>query len=248
MKGRRGAFIAMRFASLCLALAACGHAPPAPAPPSSPPLPAELRIAQFADVRDNPRFLADRIYVLGRSDDRIAYLTEPADEACGCYTPEIVIQTLLGNEIVWKDSYDSGMLDDPKPGQIKNLAELWRARGADWEHHLREQGIARADITALEPLPADELAVHTTELDDPKYGFVHLTSYRIDQKRSDEPRTIDESTSPMFTLTGVDVLGYVPGEVDGMAAVLVLDTHRGWEGPPSVHNLRFVGAEHIGVH
>jgi len=236
----------MRFASLCLALAACGHAPPATTPPSSPPPPAELRIPQFADDRDNPRFIADRIYVLGRSDTRIAYLTEPADEACGCYTPEIVIQDLRGNAIVWKDSYDSGMLDDPQPGQMKNLAELWRARGTDWEHHVREQGLVRADITALEPLPAGELEVHTTEVDDAFYGFVHLASYRIDQKRYAEPRTLAESTSPDFRLQAIEVLGYIPGGNDGRAAVLVHDTHRGWEGPPSVHNLRFVGAEHIG--
>jgi hypothetical protein len=75
-------------------LSGCGHAPAAVAPAAAGAPPAELRIPTFDEYRSNPRFLADRIYVIGRSDTRIAYVNEPADEACGCYTPDIMVLDL----------------------------------------------------------------------------------------------------------------------------------------------------------
>lgn len=251
MKRGRRALRGMRLPSAALslvAIAACGH-PPAPvAPVATSPLPTELRVPGITEYRGNPRLIADRIYVLGRTKTRIAYLLEPGDEACGCYTPEIVVEDLRAGRILWKDSYDSDELDPKKARQLRNLDDLWRARGADWDRHLREQGIVREPTPVLESLPppthVPRLAITTQAVDEASsnVGFAHLTSYQIDLVTASETTTIRRSTDE-WNLLDVEVVGYLPSVDDGPAAVLVREDHRGWEGPPSVQRLRFVGAD-----
>lgn len=252
MKRGCGALTGMRlpYAALSLvAVSACNHppAPPVPVPVASSPLPTELRVPGITEYRGNPRLIADAIYVLGRSKTRIAYLIEPGDEACGCYTPEIVVAEIESGRIWWKDSYDSDELDPNKPGQLRNLADLWRARGADWERHLREQGIVREPSPVLQSLPppthVPRLAITTQAVAEgaSEVGFAHLTSYQIDLVTASETAMIHRS-SDEWNLLDVEAVGYLPSVDDGPAAILVREEYRGWEGPPSVQRLRFVGA------
>ncbi len=231
-------------------LSACGHAPAAitPAAPGAPP--AELRVPGIHEHRSSPRFLADRIYVIGRSETRIAYVNEPTDDACGCYTPEIVVLDLKSGKVVWKDSYDSGELDPANPSQWKNLDQLWRARGADWERHLREHGITREPAVTIQPIATGgttvpRVEIHTEKVgaDSPE-GYAHLTFYRIDLVSPVNTTQIATSTrGSEFELLDVSVAGYVPARDLGHAAVLVREERRGAEGTPTLSRLRFVGAD-----
>jgi hypothetical protein len=241
-----------RRAFLLIVLGACAG-PPKVAQTTRPGGPPdELRVEGLDQHRENPRFLADRIYVFGRSETRIAYLIEPATEACRCYRPEMVVKDLLTGEVTWKDSYDSGELEDDT-SQLRNLDDLWHARGADWARHLREQGIEREPGLALDTIPTGGTAVprfelHTEQVGDTSpEGYEHLTSYRVDLVTDAGTSTIARSSSPETNLTGVELLGYLAARDDGPAAVLVLEVRRGWEGPPSVHRLQVVGADlHVG--
>ena len=232
-------------------LTACGHAPVATAPVTTGTPPAELRIPGLDEHRNNPRFLADRIYVLGRSATRIAYVKDPADEACGCYTPEIVVLDLTTNDVVWKDSYDSGELDPKNTSQLKNLDQLWRARGADWEHHIAEHGVTLDRAAAMHAIPTGGAAIPRVEIRSEKVGesspegYAHLTAYSVDLVSSSATTLIAMSRSPVseYNLLDVSVLGYVPLLGDPRVAVLVLEERRGWEGTPTVMRLRFVGAD-----
>lgn len=237
----------MRILVSLVLLAACGHAAPTATPSAPPAPPAELRIPAIDPYRGERMFLGDRIYVIGQSEQRIAYLTEPADEACGCYTPEIVVQDLRTDEDVWKDSYDSGELDPANPDQLHDLAELWRARGADWERHIVEHGVTPGPVPALAMIPtggtdSPHVEIHTEQVgDDSDVGYAHLTGYRIDVVRDGEATTIATNGDETFNLLSVSVDGYLPGT--DYAAVLVDEDHRGWEGPPDPIRLRFVAAE-----
>jgi hypothetical protein len=229
-------------------LFACGH--PSVAPVTSDTPPTELRVPGLDEYRGNPRLIADRIYVLGRSETRIAYVNESADEACGCYTPESVVLDLKSNHVVWKDSYDSGELDPANKSQLRNLEQLWRARGADWERHVREQGVTPSPTRALVTIPTGSSEVPRIEIHEEKVGadspegYAHLTGYRIELVTSNGTTTIASSPSQAeYDLLGVAVPGYLPPPGSGSAAVLVRETRRGWEGSPSVELLRFVGAD-----
>jgi hypothetical protein len=225
---------------LFLIVAACGHPPvaetPSAAAVSTPP--AELAIPSLAEHRSDPRFHADRIYVYGRSENHIAFVTEPADDVCGCYQPTIVLQDLRHGNVVWKDSYDSEKA--PVTEKWKTLDELWRARGGEWERRLRETGIERGPAPPLAQIPTGGTSVprfelHTEKADD------QLTSYRIELVT---PRGVDEIAKVLGAtdLSHVEVMGVVPQIGDGAAAVLVLETRNGFE-KMALHRVRVVGAE-----
>jgi hypothetical protein len=222
-----------------IAASACGH-PTTSATPSTPneTAPAELKISRLDDYRSDPRFYADRIYVYGRSENHIAFVNEPADEACGCYQPSIVLQDLRFGKVVWADSYDSEKA--PAAKQWKNLDQLWRAHGADWEQRLREAGINREPSLALATLPTGGTSMPRFELHFEKVDD-RVTSYRIDLATK-ETTTEIANASAEKDLRSVEVLGVVPPIGDGAAAVLIAETRNGFENA-AMHRIRVVGAE-----
>lgn len=230
-----------------IATAACGH-PPTSATPTAPSVPpAELKIPGLDEYRGDPRFHADRIYLYGRSPNHIAFVNEPADEACGCYQPTIVLQDLRRGTVVWTDRYDSEKA--PATEQWRTIDELWRARGAEWEQRLRSAGVQRESAISLATtiptggtnLPRFEL--RTEKVDDKSSeGYEHLTSYRLDLVKSATDTTTIAQAASETTLIDVGVLGVVPQNDDGAAAVLVLEKRHGFENA-TLHRVRVVGAD-----
>jgi len=245
--------IALRIAvAHCLAvLAACGHAQPTSAPVTQGTPPAELRVPELDEYRKpNASLLADRIYIFGRSDQLIAYAYEPADEACGCYTLAVIVQDLATGAEVWTDRYESGELDPAKPDQLRNLEQVWRARGPAWEQHIRKLGIVREPVESLEKIATTgttvpRLAIHVEDVgDDSPEGYAHLTTYRIDVVSARRTTPIAKARAAReLDLLEVRVPGYVAPRGAGLAAVLILERKRGWEGMPHLARLRFVGAD-----
>jgi hypothetical protein len=245
---------ALRFliAPYLAAVAACGPAQTrAAVPPGTPP--AELVVPEIEKYRPDPRLLADRIYVIGRSDHQIAYAYEPADEACGCYIVEIIVQDLSSGARVVKDRYDSGeIVQDrpPDPAQLRSLEQVWRVRGAVWEERIRELGIVREPSRPLQvigtvapSLPRVEIFTEEVGQDSPE-GYSHLTNYHIDAVTATRTTRIATAEQPPeLKLLEVRVPGYLEPHGAGPAAVLILEHRRGWEGPPGVSHLRFVGAD-----
>ena len=66
--------------------------------------------------------LREKLYPIGWSKDgKFAYLTEPPDEACGCYFVSIFIVDLRTDKILWTEKYDND--GNRKPD---NLKDFWR--------------------------------------------------------------------------------------------------------------------------
>jgi hypothetical protein len=233
-------------------VAACGHAQtPAEVLPGTPP--AKLVVPELEKHGSNPRLLADHIYVIGRSDHQIAYAYEPADEACGCYIVEAIVQDLSTGAPVWKDGYNSGEIDrdkPPNPAQLRSLEQVWRVRGAAWEKRIRELGIVREPSRPLQligtvapSVPRLEIVTEEVDSSSPE-GYRHLTNYHIDAITATRAiRVATAERPPESALLEVRVPGYLELRGTGPAAVLILEYKRGWEGSPNVTHLRFVGAD-----
>ena len=53
----------------------------------------------------------EKLYPIGWTDDgRFVYVSEPPDQACGCYFVDLVIRDLKANNVSWHRYYSS---DDP---------------------------------------------------------------------------------------------------------------------------------------
>lgn len=234
-------------------LGACGRVPP-PRAPSPAGAPAQAVIASLAGYEaPNAALVVGRLFPIGWSPDgRFAYAYEPPDEACGCYTLEVVVRDLRTGDVRWLDRYDSGELRVGDATQLRSIDDVWRARGEDYRRHLREQGIdepAGHELVAIATGGADRprVEIDTTEVgDDSDVGFAHLASYRVDAVTDGGRRTILSSRPEGIGPLAVEVAGYLPGpSTSSLAAVVIVEHRRGWEGTPHVAELR-VGAAELG--
>lgn len=231
-------------------LGACGHATTPAASIPAGTLPPEVRVPALETyLFPNATMLADRVYLVGRSDHLLAYVYEPADEACGCFSLAIIVQDLTTGAEVWTDRYDSGELERKLPGQLRSVEEVWRVRGPAWEKKVQELGVVREAAQTLRPIATGGTAVPRIAIRsesvgaDSAEGYEHLTTYEIDLVTAAGTSVIAKAKAPReYNLLEVTVLGYLAPRAREPAAVLIEERRRGWEGTPHVARLRFVGA------
>ena len=79
---------------------------------------------------DSARFwetykLPDKLFPVGWSEDgKLAYFVEPADEACGCYFLDFIIQDMTDNQVLWKWKYNGADSMDTSGYEDENLTSM----------------------------------------------------------------------------------------------------------------------------
>ncbi len=225
--------------ALMAALLACA----APEPPVASGPPKQLVIPGLTEFEQpNSRLIPGRLFLLGWSrDGKLAYVYEPPDEACGCYFFRLVVQDMVSDKVLWEYKYDSG--DLTKPGEMSNVAEVWRAQGEQFEDRLRSFGIVRKDAV-LQPLsPRLEPVFHTTRVKENQFGFPHISAYEIEMRSPEGAKSIFKSGRMDPGPLEVSSPGYLASPFEERIAVIVQETWRGWEGPPHTARLRLVGCD-----
>jgi hypothetical protein len=231
--------VVLNLAVLSAGLLACGA--PVPADAGGPP--ARLAIPGLTEFEaPNATLIPGRIFPLGWSrDGKLAYVYEPPDEACGCYFFRLIVQDMVSDRILWEHRYDSGELAGDKPGEMSNVAEVWRAKGKDFEARLRSFGIVRAGM-ALQPFsPRLQAAFQTTMTRENPFGFPYISAYEIEMRSSAGVKSIFKSGKMEPGPLEVSSPGYLASPFGEQIAVVVQETWRGWEGPPHTARLRVVG-------
>lgn len=224
-------------AALVVSLLGCA----APQRPAAAGPPRQLAISGLAEFeRPNATLIPGRLFPLGWSrDGKLAYVYEPPDEACGCYFFRLIVQDMVSDKVLWEYRYDSGELG--KPGEMSNVAEVWRANGKDFEARLRSFGIVRSDAV-LRPFSSGlEAVFHTTLMKESPFGFPYLSAYEIEMRSPRGTKTIFRSGRMEPGPLEVSSPGYLASPFEDRVAVVVQETWRGWEGPPGTARFRLVG-------
>lgn len=242
--------ICFRLVAVMLVLLAAGTAYAAPAKGD---LPQMLRIPGL-ESEDRPGYLIlGWVYPLGWSPEGLfAYVYEPADEACGCYFFELIVQDLRSDRIVWRYEYTSGkyQLDDLE--RFDGLEEIWKGKGEQFAAKLRELGIVRRDDTKLELFAASpaklKVELATREAGDDIEYFRHISRYTVELSGPQGSKIIFRSdragvSDARFGPGQVKSQGYLRSPYESRIAVLLEETWRGWEAFPFVVRLRFAGAD-----
>jgi hypothetical protein len=242
----------MRTSLLATILAAALLAAPACAGPHLAGPPQELKVPSFTE-HEGSLLLLSRIYPVGWSPQGLfAYVYEPADEACGCYFFELIVQDLKTDRVAWQFKYSTDELGSADPQQFDNLAEVWHAKQKELTAKLQELGIVRLDQPAptLFSSGPEKLSIKIaseTKGDDAEV-FVHLGKYEIELAgpkgrktifRSDEAGVTTDTFGPLEAAATV----YLRSPYENRIAVLIEEKWRGYEGPPNVIRLRFAGAD-----
>lgn len=189
------------------------------------------------------------LYPLGWSrDGKFAYYLEPPDEECGCYFAELVIQDMRTDKVMWRKKYSSENLDQP---DSMTLEKYWRS--------MRKLFEAKLNYYHIEPQKKFDLLFPSSKYNGdvltPKIA-VNITTDDVFEVNGTVVLKLHSDKKGAKTLYKKiyrknETSGFRAAEVSGMlqspfgprVAVVVVETIRGWEGPPHITSLRIVGSD-----
>jgi hypothetical protein len=200
-------------------------------------------------------FYTENFYPIGWSKNgNFAYYIEPVDEACGCYFAKLVILDLKSDKVLWEFEHQGDFIDDDKKaGKPYSLSTMWRANRKLFSGKLREYGIEPQGATRLFTFPAtyegDRLTADFKARwreglgeDARIYGVVGHLSLQLNSQQKGKKTVLDYTYADEAIPLYVGMLGYVKSPFEPRIAVILMEIHRGWEGPPNVGNVKIVGA------
>lgn len=194
--------------------------------------------------------LRAHFYPIGWSKDgKLAYYVEPPDEACDCYFADLVVQDLRTDKVLWQRRYDSG--NEPENAPRVTLATYWKKNQKEFSRRLAQYGIVAQNKFALTNAPFEyqtdlltpKVDVNLTVEEDTVAGDVIL---RLLSKNKGSKTIYREIYKKGYdSIRGAEIAGVLLSPFDARAAVIMVETHRGWEGPPNVTHINIVGASLI---
>ena len=194
------------------------------------------------DTRKN-NGLKDKFFPIGWSrDGKFAYVVEPADEACGCYFFNIVVQNMVTDKISWKWEYNG---DD----NSMNLDKIWQANIKMFSDSLNFYRIQSQSFPSLKKLPVkinnelyDFALANDTRLD-PDFNIAMIRSVTVTLKVNGKPKKVIFKTDYESHVLSNAIKGYLKSPYENRVAVLYIKEARGWEGPPHVLSFSLIGCK-----
>ncbi len=196
---------------------------------------------------DHTKFvLREKFYPIGWSKDgKFAFYTEPADEACGCYFAELIVQDLRTDKVLWQKSYSS------ENGGADDLQKYWAKNQKEFSRRLAQYGIVpNKDFTLLDsPLKAADDTFSIDLFSDVKIAEdTYISKGNIVLKLLSDKKGAKTVYQKTYDGKGYD--GVMNTEIGGMllspfeprSAIILIETRRGYEGPPHTTNIKIVGA------
>jgi hypothetical protein len=193
--------------------------------------------------------IPENLFPIGWSKDgKLAYYTEPGDEACGCYFAELFITDLVNDKVLWSFEY-SGYDDQDNP-KYRGMRDLWGKNRKLFSDKLNQYGIIPQRPFALLRFPinhAGDQLTTTLKIEEEKdqekrhYSLVKKAELQINSRRGGA-KTVYQEAYPEYGPLDVKVLGYLKSPYEPRVAVIVAEVWRGYEGPPHVTCLKVVGS------
>ena len=210
--------------------------------------PSRLRLkGDFKTVKEeeNAVLLREKFYPIGWSaDGKIAFYVEPPDEACGCYFAHLVIQDLRTDKIIWERKYQGNEEKE------ETLQTYWKKNQKEFSRKLAQYGIVaqkrfnvqnsafKYQKDALTPELTDN-----TKMDDDLRVTGNVVLQLISKEKG--RKTIYEKKfdpQEYGGFLGAELSGSLLSPFESRAAIIMVETYRGWEGPPHITKIRIVGA------
>ena len=192
--------------------------------------------------------LREKFFPIGWSKDgKFAYYSEPVDEACGCYFAELVIQDMRTDKIVWGYSNTNDDFGEEPPEET--VESFWKKKQKEFSRKLAQYGIVAEKNFVLLNSPVEyrndlltpELKVNL-EIDneDSVEGNIIL---RLLSKNKGSKTIYEKKYKKSYDhIRGAEISGVLTSPFEPRAAVIMVETLRGWEGPPSITQIKVVGA------
>ena len=192
--------------------------------------------------------LTESFYPIGFSKDgKFAYYVEPADEACGCYIAKLVIQDLRTDKILWEHSY---MSDEPGAPADQTVKTYWKKKRGGFSRKLAQYGIkAKKSFTLKYPTINYKSDLFTPKLDlkikTDVYSVDGTVSLSMFSKQKGTKTIYNKRYDPkkVNSIRSAEISGVLLSPFESRVAVVVIETHRGWEGLPNITRIKIVGSD-----
>jgi hypothetical protein len=199
--------------------------------------------------------ITEGFYPIGWSKDgKFAYYSEPADEACGCYFAKLVILDLRNDKVLW--SFDYNGMDEQNEDEKnvpKSINDLWRRNRKLFSDKLREHNIVAQRPFNLLLFPINQagdqlradLAIKENKDEETRlYGIVSQATLQLISKRNGKKTILDKKYDSEDDPQPLEmkVMGYTKSPFEPRIAVLLIEVHRGYEGPPHTTHIKIVGS------
>jgi hypothetical protein len=205
-------------------------------------LPGDKIAEQEAQIGD---LLRETFYPIGWSKNGVfAYYVEPADEACGCYFAKLVIQDLRTDKILWERSYTSDENSDV------TLKKYWAKNRKEFSRKLAQYGIRAQKQFALQSsafnyqkdVLTPDLKVNITG--DDGFDVAGDMVLQLISKEKGRKMIYEKKFDPKkyVGFLGAKIAGSLLSPFEPRAAIIMVESYRGYEGPPHVTEIRIVGA------
>ncbi|MEZ5346672.1 MAG: hypothetical protein R2681_14060 [Pyrinomonadaceae bacterium] len=205
------------------------------------------------DEEGNVSPLTEAFYPIGFSKSgKFAYYVEPADEACGCYFAKLVIQDLRTDEILWEHNYEEEPIEGENGVTVSNetIEKHWKDNLEMFSKKLAEHGIVQANEFSLGKSInyKDEMFEAKLDLNIKEFdvysadGSVELWVISTRKGKKSVYRKIYDPKE--FTgFRGAELAGMLKSPFGSDVAVVMVETYRGYEGPPHITKIRIVGSD-----
>lgn len=190
--------------------------------------------------------IRETFYPIGWSKDGVfAYYVEPPDEACGCYFAHLVVQDLRTDKILWERKYSS----EDKPEDT--LEKYWAKNQKEFSGKLAEYGIVAQKQFMLHDsairYQKDVLTPKLTDTSSTEDNFYITGSVvlQLISKKKGRKTIYAKKFNPKKVegFLGAELSGSLLSPFEPRAAIIMIETYRGWEGPPHTTQIRIVGAD-----
>ena len=190
--------------------------------------------------------LREHFFPIGWSKDgKFAFYTEPPDEACGCYFGSLYIADLRTDKILWSREYSS------EEGKADTLGKYWRQNQKQFSAMLAQYKIVPQKKFGLNQFPikfggdslkpdlSDSLQVNDEDM---VAGAIKL---QLISQRNGAKTLYEKLYAPAKydSIRGAEIGGVLVSPFEARAAIILIETHRGWEGPPNITQLLIIGAD-----
>jgi hypothetical protein len=199
--------------------------------------------------------ITEAFYPIGWSKDgKFAYYSEPGDEACGCYFARLVILDLVSDKVLWSFDYDSSDAEGKgRKNPPATIRALWKENLKLFSGKLREHNIVaqRAFNLLLFPInqAGDQLTTElkikeSTDEEARLYGSINQATLQLVSKQNGKKTILDKTYGDENNPRPLDlkVLGYTKSPFEPRIAIVVIEVHRGYEGPPHTTHIKIVGS------
>lgn len=188
--------------------------------------------------------LRENFYPIGWSKSgAFAYYIEPPDEGCDCYFARLVILDLRTDKILWQRSYNS------ENGGANSLRTYWKKSQKEFSRQLARYGIKAQKQFDLQPSPFnyqnDVLTPKLTEKIEIKDIFAEgSVVLQLLSKAKGAKTVYEEKYNPKdySSFRSAEIAGTLISPFEPRGAIVMVETHRGWEGLPEITQINIVGA------